>query len=121
MLKLNHVSDAISIFGGSHTSVQTHHMLDSITSAISIGVEFSFRSFVIIIVIGAISMIVVTLSRTIESTVVSHQRSNVRFQRLHLDFFAVLIAKYWKNQLFSNTSTIIIIQKSRSRVLKSIE
>ena len=82
------------MFGGSQTSVATPHISLKSASAISIGVALSFKIFATIIVIGTISMIVVTLSRIRDNKVVNVQSATTSFHKLHFVFLAVLIHRY---------------------------
>ena len=64
------VNDAIITLGGSPTSVATPPVSDRIASAINGGIALIFILSHILIVIGAIRIIAVTLSMTIEIKVV---------------------------------------------------
>ncbi len=94
MLKLNHASEPMSIFGGSHMRVATHPIFDNIASANNIGTGFIFKSFVMISVTGTIKTIVVTLSKNIDKTEVNHHNATMRYHIFPFVFLAVLIARY---------------------------
>jgi hypothetical protein len=76
---------------------------------------------VIINVTGTTKIIVVTLSKNIDNIDVNAQSATIKYHIFPPVFFAVFIARYWKNPVFSNSATIIIIQNKRRIVLKSIE
>ena len=71
-------------------------------------------------VTGTMMMIVVTLSRTIETRLVTNPRYTMRSHGLPRASLAALIARYWKKPVSLNVPTTIIIPKSREMVLKSI-
>ena len=73
-------AEPIIIAVGSHTRVQIHHMFDKIASLIRRGIGLKWSIFVTIIVIGAISMIVLTLSNTIDNIAVRAPREIRSFQ-----------------------------------------
>ena len=118
-LKLNHAADHIIILGGSHTRVATPHVSDNSASAINIGIALILSILAIIIVIGTISIIVVTLSNISDNKVVRVQSARVNFHKSHHVFFATFIQRYWKAHVCSNIATIIIIQNNNHKVLKS--
>jgi hypothetical protein len=109
------------IFGGSQIRVATQPIFDKIATLIKIGIGLSFNNFVMINVTGTTKTIVVTLSKNIESPEVSAHKAIIKYHKFHPVFFAVLMAKYWKNHVFSNSATISIIPNRSKIVLKSIE
>ncbi|MBT3728825.1 hypothetical protein HOF65_00355 [bacterium] len=90
----NQAYDQIIILGGSQTSVATHPVSESKASAINIGVGLSFNILEIIIVIGTINIIVVTLSKISDNSVVRVHNATVNFHKFHQVFFATFIHKY---------------------------
>lgn len=116
-LKSYPATDAIIIFGGSHTSVATPPIFEKITSAIRSGRGENESICAIMIVTGATIIIVVRFGRNAERIAVSQDKYTTRSQKFHFVFFAVLMARYWKSHVFSNTETIIIIEKRSTIVL----
>ncbi len=114
-------AEPIKIFGGSQISVPTHAIFDKIASDIRIGIGLIFKILVIISVTGTTKIIVVTLSKNIDKTDVNQANETNKTQVFPWVFFAVLIAKYCKKPVFSNSATIIIIQSNNKIVLKSTE
>jgi hypothetical protein len=72
-------------------------------------------------VTGTTKIIVVTLSKNIDKPEVSAHNAIIKYHKFHPVFCAVLIARYWKNHVFSSSATIIIIPNNNNIVLKSIE
>ena len=118
-LNVKSAAEPIMMFGGSPTKVAVPPTFESIASTRRIGVALIESMRAIIIVIGTIKMIVVTLSRIIESTAVSVPSANISNHGLPLVFFAVRIPRYWNIPVRSSTTTIIIIPKRSPSVLKS--
>lgn len=120
-MKLKPAAEPISIFGGSHIKVPTQAILDNIASAIKIGIGLIFKIFVMINVTGTINIIVVTLSKNIDNTEVINDNQTNNIHVFQCVILAVLIAKYCKNPVFSNSATMIIIHNNNIIVLKSID
>ena len=82
------------ILGGSQTRVATHPVSDNSASAINIGVGFNLSILAIIIVIGTISIIVVTLSSISDNNVVRVPSARVSFHKSQPVFLATFIQRY---------------------------
>jgi hypothetical protein len=93
-LKLKPAAEPIIIFGGSQTRVATHPIFDNTAAANKIGAGLILKSRVIIRITGTIRSKVVTLSKTIERSVVSVARKTVNLHGSPWVFFAVQSATY---------------------------
>ena len=87
---------------------------------ISSGTGLMPRVWAIQMVIGAIRMMVVTLSRKSDKIVVTVPRVTISSQGLPFDQRPATMAAYWKKPVCSSRPTRIIIPRSRPMVLKSI-
>ena len=107
----------IRMFGGSPTSVATPPMLDSITSPMRNGIIETPRMSAIDRVTGIIRMIVVTLSRIIEISVVANPSDRNTSQGRPFVVRAAAIATYSKKPVSLNKATSTIIPNRRTTVL----
>jgi hypothetical protein len=119
-LNENPAADPMIILGGSPTSVATPPTSERIASAMRSGIGEMASLSATRIVTGAMRTIVVTLSRNIETNVVTVPKATVSFQGSPRVAFAAATARYSKAPVFPSIATRTIIPNNRPIVLKSI-
>ncbi len=108
------------MFGGSPTSVATPPTLESMASAISSGAAGMRSTRAMTRVAGAMTTTVVTLSRNIDSTVVTAPSMRNTRKGRPPERLPARSARYSKKPVGSRRATTIIMPSSSPMVVKSI-